>query len=166
MAIRLTVGGSPQRLTYVSKCNQPMKLTSLKPSLLAIWRDLTVEPVWQYQELPPFLLPQLSKAKCRGADDSELSRAIWFWLRRPKSLLCKSSTALVLEGLCVLLSLIAAFVGSPEISISELAIEVIILLFGLAIEIGAVVYQVRLVRWRREYEQSVNRLIRTLYPAV
>jgi hypothetical protein len=66
----------------------------------------------------------------------------------------------------VLLSLIAAFVGSPEISISELAIEVIILLFGLAIEIGAVVYQVRLVRWRREYEQSVNRLIWTLYPAV
>jgi hypothetical protein len=57
-------------------------------------------------------------------------------------------------------------VGSPEISIFELAIEVIIILFGLAIAIGAVVYQIRLVRWRREYEQSVSCLIRTLYPAV
>ena len=59
--------------------------------------------------------------------------------------LYESSTALVLEGLCVLLSLITAFLGSPEILVSELPIEVIILLFGVAIGIGAVVYQVRRV---------------------
>ena len=141
-----------------------MKHTNTKQSLLAIWGDLTAEPVWQYQELPPFRLPQLRKLNWHGADDSELSRAIWFWLRRPKSTLYESSTALVLEGLCALLSLITAFVGWPEISIARLAIEVIILL-GVAIGIGAVVYQVRWVRWRREYEQSVNRLIRTIYRA-
>ncbi|HZC34021.1 MAG TPA: hypothetical protein VE242_00320, partial [Chthoniobacterales bacterium] len=64
------------------------------------------------------------------------------------------------------LSLITAFVGSPEISISELAIEVVIVLSAVAIEIGAVVYRVRLLRWRREYERSVNRLIRTIYRGV
>jgi hypothetical protein len=61
------------------------------------------------------------------------------------------------------MSLITASVGAPEISISELAIEVIIVLFVVAIGIGVVVYQVGLVRWRREYERSVNRLIRTIY---
>ena len=134
-------------------------------ALLTIWSDLTAEPVWQYQELPPFLLPQLRSLNWRGADDSELSRAIWFWLRRPKSTFCEGSTALV-AGFCLLLSVITAFVVSSETSISELAIEVIIVLFVVAIGIGAVVYQVRLVRWRREYERSVNRLIRTIYRGV
>jgi hypothetical protein len=64
------------------------------------------------------------------------------------------------------MSLITASVGAPEISISELAIEMIILLFSVAIAIGAAGYQVRRVRWRREYEQSVNRLVRAIYRAV
>ena len=33
----------------------------------------------------------------------------------------------------------------------------------IVIGIGAIVYQVKLVQWRREYERSVNRLIRTIY---
>jgi hypothetical protein len=132
-------------------------------ALLTISSDLTAEPVWQYQELPPFLLPELSKLNWQGADDSELSRAAWFWLRRPKSTFCEGRTALVLEGLCLLLFVMTAFVGSSEISISELAIEVTIVLFAVVIGIGAIVYQVKLVQWRREYERSVNRLIRTIY---
>ena len=132
-------------------------------ALLNIWSDLAAEPVWQYQELPPFLLPELSKLNWQGADDSELSRAAWFWLRRPKSTFCEGRTALVLEGLCLLLFVITAFVGSSKISISELAIEVPIVLFAVVIGIGAIVYQVKLVQWRREYERSVNRLIRTIY---
>jgi hypothetical protein len=58
---------------------------------------------------------------------------------------------------------IKAVVCSSEISISELAIEVIIVLFAVVIGIGAIVYQVKRVQWRREYERSVNRLIRTIY---
>jgi hypothetical protein len=58
---------------------------------------------------------------------------------------------------------ITAVVGSSEISISELAIEVIIVLFAVVIGIGAIVYRVKRVQWRREYERSVNRLIRTIY---
>jgi hypothetical protein len=135
-------------------------------ALSTMWSDLTAEAACQYQELPPVLLPQLRNLHWRGADDSELSRATWFWLRRPKSTFCKGSTALVLEGLWLLLSVITAFVVSSEISISALAIEAIIVLFAVAIGIGAVVYRVRLVRWRREYERSVNRLIRTIYRGV
>jgi hypothetical protein len=80
--------------------------------------------------------------------------------------LCESGTALVFDALCGLLCLIIAFVGSPLTSISELVIELIILVFGLGIAIAAVVDKVRLVRWKREYEVSVSRLIRTIYRAV
>ena len=51
---------------------------------LAIWRHLTSEPVWKYEDLPPLLLSQLSKRDLFEVGDTELSRAIWFWSRRPK----------------------------------------------------------------------------------
>jgi hypothetical protein len=140
-----------------------IKLREIGRALLTIWSDLTAGPVWQYQELPPFLLPQLKNLNWPDADDSELPRAEWFWLRRPKSTFCEGRTALVLEGLCLPLFVITAFVGSSEISKSKLAIEEIIVLFALVIGIGASVYRVKLVQWRREYERSVNRLIRTIY---
>jgi hypothetical protein len=140
-----------------------IKLKDMGRALLTIWSDLTAGPVWQYQELPPFLLPQLRNLSWRDADDSELPRAAWFWLRRPKSTFCEGRTALVLEGLCLLLFVITAVVSSSAISIPELAIEVTIVLFAVVIGIGAIVYQLKRVQWRREYERSVNRLIRTIY---
>jgi hypothetical protein len=142
-----------------------MALTSIKDGLLAIWKDLDTEPVWRYQELPPFKLPELKELTSHIAIDSELSRVVWFWLRRPKSTLYENGTATV-EVLCVLLSLIIAVFDWPLTSISGAAAEVIILLFLAAIEIGAIAHRVRLIHWRREYERSVNRLIRTNYPTV
>src|ERR1700741_867154 len=50
----------------------------------------------------------------------------------------------------------------PLTSISELASEAIILFQGLARAVRALVDKVRLVRWRREYEVSVNRLIQSI----
>ena len=132
-------------------------------ALLNIWSDLATEPVWQYQELPPSLLPELSELNWREADDSEFPRAAWFWLRRPQSTFCEGRTALVLEGLCLLLFVVTAVVGSSGISICEPTIEVIIVLFAVVIGIGAIVYHVKLVQWRREYERSVNRLIWIIY---
>ena len=143
-----------------------MELTTIKARLLAIWRDLDTEQVWQYEELPPSQLPELKELTARVASDSELSRAVWFWLRRPRSTFYESSAALVLELLCVLLCLIIPFSYWPLTSISSVAAEMIIVLSGVAIEIGAMAHGVRLVHWRREYERSVNRLIRTIYPAV
>jgi hypothetical protein len=123
-----------------------------------------VEPDWHYPELPPPLLPQLMAPKLSLHDDPELSRAIWFWLRRPKVTLYESRTALLVKGSCVLLALTIALVDWPPRSISTLATEVIILAFCVAIEIGAIMHRVRVIRWRREYELSVHRLIRTTHP--
>ena len=67
---------------------------------LTIWNDLTTEPAWKYEELPPFLLSRLIKVDLFETGDSELSRAIWFWFRRPK-LAFHDSAALVIVALCV-----------------------------------------------------------------
>lgn len=143
-----------------------MKLRSLKARLLATWRDLNTEPVWQYQELPPFQLPELREPTLCVDSYSELSRAVWFWLRRPKSAFYESGTVWIVEVVGVLLSLIIAVFKWPLTSISDVAAVVIILRFGLAIEIGAIADWVRYIHWRRDYERSVNRLIRTIYRAV
>lgn len=154
-----------------SRNNNPSRRVmevSIKATLLAIWRDVNTEPVWQYQQLSPFQSPspELKELTSSVANDSELSRAVSCWLRRPKSILYDRGTALAIEVLCVLLSLIIAVSDWPSTSISDVAAEVIILVFGVAIEIGAIAHRVRFVRWRREYHRSVNRLFRTIYPAL
>jgi hypothetical protein len=133
--------------------------------LLAIWRGLTTEPVWKYQELPPFLLPELIELNLVEASDSELSRVMWFWLRRPR-LTLHESTALIALALCALLSLTIAFVDWPLTSMTKRAADLMILLVGVAAQIYAIVHRFRFLCWRREYELSVDRLIRTIHPTV
>ena len=83
-----------------------------------------------------------------------------------KVTLGESIVSLVFGVLCALLSPIIAFIGSPLTLISEVAIQTIILFFGLAIAVNAVMDKFRVVRWRREYEASIDRLIRVTYGAV
>jgi hypothetical protein len=80
--------------------------------LFAIWRNLITEPVWKYEELPPFLLSQVTKLDLLEASDLELSRVMWFWLRRPK-LMFHDSAALMTLALCILISLSIALVNWP-----------------------------------------------------
>ena len=44
----------------------------------------------KYRELPPVTLFEVLKLNLLYADESELARAAWFWLRRPKAPLPKS----------------------------------------------------------------------------
>ena len=136
-----------------------------KGGFLAIWRALTTEPIWKYQESPPILLPELIKLDLVEASDSELSRAMWFWLRRPR-LTLHEGTALIVVALCALLALTFVFVDWPLTSMMKRAAEVMILHAGVAVQICAVVHRFRFLRWRREYELSIDRLIRTLHPGV
>jgi len=138
---------------------------SRKSRPLAIWRDLTTEPLWKYQELPPFLLSQLTKLDLLEASDSELSRAIWFWLRQPKLMFHDRATLLVVV-LCVLISLSIALLDWSGIPMSKRIAEVTILLVEVAVEIYAIGNRLKFLRWRRDYERSIDRLIRTLHPEV
>jgi len=128
-----------------------------------MWRDLITEPAWKYQEFPPYLLSQETKLDLLEASDSELSRAIWFWSRRPK-LIFNDGAALVIVALCVLISLSIALVNWHLTSVPKRAAEVIIILFEVAVEIHAIGHRLKFLRWRREYERSIDRLIQTHDP--
>jgi hypothetical protein len=138
-----------------------MKPTSSNDGLLSIWMDLTAEPVWKYEELPPFVLPELMQLDLSEVNDSELSRAIWFWFRRPKPSL-HDSAMLMVAALAVLVSLIIALVNWRLASAPKRAAEVIILLLQVAVGIWVIVNRRGFLRWRREYELSVDRVIRTI----
>jgi hypothetical protein len=142
-----------------------MKRMSTIDGLSTIWTDLTTEPVWKYDESPPFLLSQLTESDLLEASDSELARVIWFWCRRPK-LMLHDSAVLMIVALCVLISLSIALVSWPGTSPPKRIDEVIIVLFELAAAIYATGHRLRFLRWRREYERSIDRLIRNLHPGL
>lgn len=130
-----------------------------------MWADLTTEPDWKYDELPPFLLSQLTESDLFEASDSELARVIWFWCRRPK-LMFPDNAAQVIVASGVLISLSIALVSWPGTSPPKLIDEVIIVLLELAAAIYVIGHRLRFLRWRREYERSIDRLIRSLHPGV
>jgi hypothetical protein len=127
----------------------------------AIWEYLTTEPAWKYDELPPFLLSQLTERDVLEASDSELARAIWFWSRRPK-LVFHDSVVPIVVALCIFIFLFIAFFRWSGSSITE----IVIILFGILFGVATEVQRLRFVRWRREYEASIDRLIWTSHREV
>src|SRR5258708_13222380 len=104
-----------------------MKTTSVNDGLCAIWRDLTREPVWKYEELPPLLLAELTELDLFEVGDTELARAHWFWSRRPKLALHESAVLLVV-ALSVLPSSPLSFVPRPVPCMPQLLAATSILL--------------------------------------
>ena len=140
-----------------------MKPTSVNAGVCGIWRDLIREPLWKYEELPPLLLTEVTKLDLFEVGDSELARSQWLWSRRPK-LALHASAALLAAGLCVTLSLAIAFVAGPETSMPKRVAEMIISLLALVAAIYPIAQRMGFVSWRREYELSIDRLIRTIHP--
>jgi hypothetical protein len=73
---------------------------------------------------------------------------------------------LMFVALSVFVSLFIAFAHWPETSIAKRVAEVIIIFFEVVVEIYTIGYRLNFLRWRREYERSIGRLIRTLRPGV
>jgi len=140
-----------------------MKPASIEEGLWGMWRDLTTEPVWKYEELPPFLLPELIELDSSEVNDAECSRAIWFWSHRRAKPALHDSFALMVATLAVLVSLIIVLVDWASTSTPKRAAEVAILLWQVVVVIWVIVNRRKFLRWRREYELSVDRVIRTIY---
>ena len=122
--------------------------------LRRVWRDLKEEQPWKYRELPPAILFEALKLNLLYADKSEFARAEWFWLRRPKGLLTESWLRSLI---CVSLGPFLFFV--PKVGLP------LFFAWCLGIRVLVLADQLRLMRWRREYERSIDRLIRTLHYA-
>lgn len=105
------------------------------------------DPNWKFQELPPADLIQSESPETALIAQEEFSRAEWFWRRRPKIL--SASLTFLLSYLTVVVCL---FYYVPE-TISFLLLWIVV---GASC---AVFDSLRLNRWRKEYESSVQRMI-------
>jgi hypothetical protein len=124
----------------------PEKVSLTKP-IRDLWRDLQDKPHWKYGELSPVQLLEKMNLHRNSTDIDELARAEWFWSRRPRLF----SAANYIVWLVVVLGLQFWLFGFPLIGVPFLVIAAVVGNAGI----------VRSVRWRRQYESSICRLIRT-----
>ena len=110
------------------------------------WRDLQEHSAWKYEDFPPSQVLEKSEVHQYQTHQDELARADWFWSRRPR---CLSAVCWVLWFVVALGLPLWLFVV-PWIGVPLLMIAVVI----------ASLETVRSVRWRRQYELSIDRLIR------
>ena len=115
--------------------------------LRGVLRDLEDNQSWAYDELSPVQLLERLRLDKRQADRDELERAKFFWTQRPRFLRAISWIVWLLVALGLPFWLfVAPAIGLP--------------LFLLAAAVGNI-FIVRSVRWRRQYESSIHRLVRT-----
>ena len=114
--------------------------------LVRFWNDLYDDQAWKYDELGPVELLEKVEIKSQTIPDHELERANWFWRRRPRVLSVVACVSWLAAAIGAPFCIIRPFIGCPLLIASILLVFVTI---------------VRFVRWRRDYELSVDRIIRT-----
>jgi hypothetical protein len=120
--------------------------STFSKQLAGFWRDLEDNQHWKYDELSPVhLLERLKLDECLAEKD-EFARAEFFWSRRPRLLPASGYILwlIVALGLPLWLFIVPA-IGVPLLVLSAVVVDAGI---------------VRSVRWRRQYELSIDRLIR------
>ena len=125
----------------------PSEKFNLTKHLVGVLRDLEDNQRWQYDELSPVQLLEKLKLDKYVADKDELARAEFFWRRRPRFLPAITYVA----WLIVALGLPFWLFGVPAIGVPLLVVTAVLANTDI----------VRSVRWRRQYELSIDRLIRT-----
>jgi hypothetical protein len=125
----------------------PSEKFNLTKHLVGIWRDLEDNQRWKYEELPPVQLLEKWQLDRNLVDNDELERVEYFWNRRPRFLRTISYAAWLIAAL-----------GLPFWVFSVLAIGVPLLMIS-AVLVNTDI--VRSVRWRRQYESTIDRLMRT-----
>lgn len=127
-----------------------MKRPELFTRLRDFWRDLDTENHWRFPELPPSDILQSLDNDISDVDQDEFVRAQWMWGRRPGFLLVKTLLAYLIAILIGSVLLLIPGAGIP-IACSWLAGMFLVIARDL----------VRLIRWRRQYESSIARVIRS-----
>jgi hypothetical protein len=120
---------------------------SFSKQLAGVSRDLEGNQRWKYDELSPVQLLEKLRRHEYLAKNDELERAEYFWSRRPRFFrpICYVVWLIVALGLPFWLFSVPA-IGLPLFIVSAVLVNTDI---------------VRTARWRRQYELSIDRLIRT-----
>ncbi len=110
-------------------------------------KKIDADTRWNCDELPPAELIEALHLESVIIDQHELARAEWFWRRRPEILF--TNIAVLLSYLTVAVSL---FYYLPQTGFS--------LVTWIGVGASCIwVDNVRLTRWRNEYESSIKRAI-------
>ncbi len=147
LAIHLCVEMKNKReIDRRANARAPTEKLNLTKHLVGLWRDLEDNQHWKYDELSPVQLLEKLNLKKHPTDKDELARAEFFWSRRPRLLPATGYIVWIISaiGLPVWLFVLPA-IGLP-------------LLITSAVVVNAGI--VRSVRWRRQYEISIGRLVR------
>lgn len=120
--------------------------THFREPLATFWRNLEGDQCWRYEELSPIELLEQLELHSGPACNNELDRTNWFWRRQPRLLLAASW----IVWFVVALGLPFWIFMFPWIGVPLLIMAVMMVLIAI----------VQSMQWRREYELSVDRLIR------
>lgn len=113
------------------------------------WTDLNSEDRWQFPDIAP---RQIQKSFGNPVVDHwERVRAEWMWQHRPKAFL-----GIGAFGYALLIVVSVSLFFIPVIGIFLEAVWLLTCFLLAAVDV------VRDVRWRRDYERSLRRLIRTM----
>jgi hypothetical protein len=116
----------------------------LSEEISEFWRDLQKDHAWKYQESSPNQILEGCELQVQFADD-EMVRASWFWSRRPRLLHEHSLLIWLLIAVAPVSLVLFHIFGLPLLIVAAAVTQVGI---------------VRTARWRRDYELSIDRLIR------
>jgi hypothetical protein len=115
------------------------------------WRDFNSDEQWKFPELSPVKLQKSLDVPWSFIDHGEYLRAEWMWSRKPKQILGEGAL-----GYAILVSVALLLLLIPKVGI--------LLTFGWCFTmLGAIARDVvRSIRWRREYEVSITRIMRAV----
>lgn len=115
----------------------------------SFWTDFQTEHQWRFPEIPPWQIHRYLGYPL--VHPAESLRAEWLWLRRPREIVGRGAFGYVLV---LVISVLLLLVWPIGILMEAAWLSSCIMLIASDI--------VRNVRWRRDYEASLCRLIRTM----
>ena len=119
------------------------------PRIVGWWRDFQYPSRWRYPDLAPQDVLAGRQLKIELATEPELKRAVWFWFRRPKLFLGYGALSYVIMVACTAVAMMV-----PVIGILFAVVWLCIWVLAIAAD------TIRYVRWRRDYETALDRLLR------
>jgi hypothetical protein len=114
------------------------------------WRDFNSDEHWKFPELSPVRLQKSLDVAWPFIDSGEYVRAEWMWSRKPKLILGEGDLGYAILVFVALLLLLI-----PKVGVFVTAAWCITMLGAISRDV------VRSIRWRRDYEVSLTRVMRS-----
>jgi hypothetical protein len=119
------------------------------PRIVGWWRDFQYPSRWRYPDLTPSEVLTFRQIKLGSTAQPELRRAAWLWNRRPRLILGSGALSYVIMVTCTTIALLF-----PGFGFFFAGVWLAIWVLAIAAD------TIRYVRWRRDYETALDRLLR------